>query len=342
MRRIYLTIDIECHDIKKRNLYIDGSTQDGGCGLEHILKLAKGLNIPVNCFLDIPEAKVYGEKYIQDIISLIESYNQHVYLHLHPDYITGNHDKSFLWQYDRDSKKEIVEEGCNLYQKYTGHEVDYFRVGRYGADPEMYEALTETVGSVCDLSYCTNCNKMCHLQYDDVKTNNKVTSYKGHTIFPNTRYIGLKVGRRKVFINLDASDSTYNEFTRLIRTTKLNQLVFTMHSWNFIKKYFFLAHYLSLDKYEEKKFKKMVDFARKNGFEFCDLRNTPPCVQKQEDDEIIDLCKSYRDFPSMIMNNFTRYRRIGRLNKKYFLFYAACYLICLVILCILLWLLLRG
>ena len=61
MRRIYLTIDIECHDIKKRNLYIDGSTHDGSCGLEHILKLAKGLSIPVNCFLDIPEAKVYAD-----------------------------------------------------------------------------------------------------------------------------------------------------------------------------------------------------------------------------------------------------------------------------------------
>lgn len=334
MKRIYLTIDIECHDINKRNQYIDGKTKNGYYGLKHILDLARELKIPVNCFLDIPEVKEYGDCYIREIISLIEEYNQHVYLHLHPDYITGNHDKSFLWEYSKEEKIKIIDEGCRLYQHYTGHKVDYFRVGRYGADPQMYDALTTAVGNICDLSYCTRCSKMCHLEYSDVKTNNKAVNYKGHTILPNTRYIGLKLGNRSVFINFDASDSTYNEFTRLITGTRLNQLVFTMHSWNFIKKYYFLKKYVTLDSYEEKKFRKMIEFARKNGFEFCDLHDTPPLIEEQVEDEVIDMCRSFSDIPKMIANNFIRYRRIGRLNKKYFSIYASFYLLCFVLICI--------
>lgn len=328
-KRIYLTIDIECHDIKKKNLYIDGNTKNGCCGLAHILALAEELEIPVNCFLDIPEVQAYGEAYIKEIIALIEKHHQHVYLHLHPNYITGQHEKSFLWQYQDEEKKRIVAEGCELYRRYVKHQVDYFRIGRYGADEGLYDALASATGDVCDLSYCTNCNKMCHLPYEEVRTHNKAVPYKGHIVLPNTRYIGLKTGKRDVCINLDTSDSTYNEFTRVLKATRLNQLVFTMHSWNFIRKYFFLNRFAALDRYEEKKFRKMILFAKEQGFQFCDLRTTPPRVSKEENDELIDLCAGVRDLPFMIMNNFTRYRRIGRLNMKYFSIYMAFYMLCL-------------
>ncbi len=332
-KRIYLTIDVECHDIRKRNQYIDGKTNNGNCGLQHILNIAKKMNIPVNCFFDIVEAYEYGEDYINEIISLIHSYNQHVYFHLHPDYITNNHDRSFLWQYNKEEKKVILKKGFSLYRRVLGHDVRFFRVGRYGADKEMYELLNELSFNITDLSYCTHCPKMCHIDSDTIETNNRAVRFENQCIMPNTRYLGLSLGERKYYFNLDASETTYNEFKHIIDKTQLNQMVFTMHSWNFIKKYFFLSNYLALNKSAEKKFKKMVEYAKSKGFEFSDLERNPP-VEGIGIDEVLDLCHGLSGKISMVINNFVRFQNIGRLNLKYFLLYVAFYTLAILMLII--------
>lgn len=333
-RRIYLTIDIECHDIKKRNLYIDGKYKKDACGLEYILKLAKENDIPVNCFLDIPEMNEYGKRYIEELIDLIHQYGQNIYLHLHPDYITKDKSRSFLWQYSYDEKKEILKSGFSLFHELLGHDVNCFRIGRYGADFEMYKAIDELGYSVTDLSYCSNCPKMCHVNKKEIGVDNKNTTYYNQLIVPNTRYLGLKLRKRKVYINFDASDTTLNEFKRIIDNTKLDQLVFTMHSWNFIKKYFFLQKFCTLNRIQEKKFLKMISYARENNFRFCDLTETPPEVNEEQVDENIDLCDSISNRIMMIINNFIRFGGIARLNKKYFIVYAAFFCLCLLIIAI--------
>lgn len=320
-KRIYLTIDVECHDINRRNQYIDGIYRKGDCGLKHILDLSKEMNIPVNCFVDIPEVNKYGEGYMKGIIELIHSYNQHIYLHLHPNYITNNDERSFLWEYSKKEKEDILSTGFDLYQKYIGHRAEYFRVGRYGADKEMYRIIDNMGYSLCDLSFCSNCHKMCHISSDDLGTINAPTIFEGQLILPNTRYVGLKIKGREVFVNLDASDTTFNEFKKVIKKASMPQFVFTMHSWNFIKKYFFLKNYVTIDKYEEKKFRRMVDYARSQGYEFYDLHTTPPINIGKDQDGVIDLYKNFTDYPSMIINNFIRFFRIGRLNPKYFFIY---------------------
>lgn len=341
-KRIYLTIDIECHDIEKRNQYIDGVYKNGNCGLKHILDLAQELEIPVNCFLDIPEANSYGEQHIKEIIDLIHRYGQHIYLHLHPDYISGDHSRTYLWQYDRDEKKQILSMGFKQYQKLLGHPVQFFRIGRYGADKEMYEVLNALGYCVYDLSFCSMSPKMCHISSEELKVCNVPTKYENQFILPNTRYLGLKLGKRPVFINFDASDTTFNEFKRILNKSSLKQFVFTMHSWNFIKKYYFLKKYIALDKYEERKFRKMVNYARKKGMEFCDLSTIPPIIDTIKQDSVINLCEEISDYPQMIVNNFIRFFRIGRLNKKYFQFYTAFFVSLALFFSIVLLLLLRG
>lgn len=334
-KRIYLTIDIECHNLNKRNLYIDGKYSGGVCGLEYVLQFATTYNIPINCFLDIPEANVYGEEYIREIIDLIHKYNQHVYLHLHPDYITFDHTKSFLWQYSYEEKKNILKSGFELYKKLLGHDAKFFRVGRYGADFEMYRAIDALGYKVTDLSYCSNCPKMCHLDKNVMEINNINTILCNQLIVPNTRYLGLKIKNRDVYINFDASDTTFNEFKRIISNTNLSELVLTMHSWNFIKKFFFCNNYLTINKYQKKKFIKMIEYARKNGFDFCDLSDTPPEIDINAIDESIDLCTGVKNFIPMIINNFIRFGEIARLNKKYFVVYAMFYSVLLVVLLLL-------
>lgn len=326
-KKIYLTIDIECHDLKRKNQYIDGKCGPNKYGLEYILELAKEYDVPVNCFLDIPEANEYGESYIEEIITLISKYNQHVYLHLHPDYVTGDHEKTFLWEYSDDEKRTILQKGFQMYEKHLGQKAAFFRVGRYGADVGMYRILDELGLHVFDLSYCSKCPKMCHVDEKDINVYNKVTKYYGNVILPNTRYLGLKIGKKRVYINLDTSDTTFDEYKRILGNTKLTQLVLTMHSWNFIKKYFFNDEYVALDKYAERKFRKMISYAKKRGYVFADLKDAPPMILQDEVDEIMDLCKRGLDFPKMLLNNFIRFKRIGRLNKKYFCVYLLFYLL---------------
>lgn len=328
-KRIYLTIDIECHDIDRRNQYIDGVYKNGNCGLKHILDLSKEYNVPVNCFLDIPEANVYGDKYIEEIINLIHSYGQNVYLHLHPDYISNDHNRTFLWQYSFEEKERILQSGFEQYEKLIGHKVEYFRVGRYGADKEMYQILNKMNYSICDLSYCASCPKMCHVDSNELNTYNGTTQYMNQMLLPNTRYLGLKFGKRRVFINFDASDTTYNEFKRILNCTNLKQLVLTMHSWNFIKKFYFLRNYVDLDRYEERKFIKMITYARKMGYEFVDLSSAPPQLDTVTNDKEINLCQGIFAKIQMIGNNFIRFYRIGRLNKKYFSVYLMFFIILL-------------
>jgi hypothetical protein len=330
MRKIYWTIDIECHDINKRNLYIDGNLKNGkNCGMEHILQLANKYNIPINCFLDIPEALVYGDDYIKGIINLIHKYNQKVYLHLHPDYITGDHERSFLWQYNYEEKKGILEKGFALYRKFLNKDTYAFRIGRYGADSDMYKTMRELGIRVVDLSYCYNKPRMCHIDYDEIGVKNKTGEYQNQIIRPNIRYCGFSLGKKKMSLGLDFNDTTTNEFRRIIDQTKLDTLVITMHSWNFIKKYFFLDNYISRSWSQERRFVKMVKYAKKHGFEFADLETTPP-DPSSTNDEYLNLCDSLVGKIMMIPNNFFRFYRIAALDRKYFLIYSLFFAICFI------------
>lgn len=332
-KKIYWTIDIECHDIKKRNLYIDGKLKNGeNCGLEHILQLANKFNIPVNCFLDIPEALVYGDQYITDIIDLIHKYGQKVYLHLHPDYITGDRNRSFLWEYNYEEKKEILRKGFELYKKFLGNSPTCFRIGRYGADEEMYLALNELGISVTDLSYGYNNPHMCHVDHNIIGTMNKAVLFHNQIILPNTRFCGFNLFRKQKALGLDFSETTLNEYKRVLSKSSLDSLVVTMHSWNFIKKYFFLKSYITWDKTQERRFVKMVNFASQNGFVFSDLDSCPPIVTKDSKDEYIDLCKTLKGKIMMIPNNFIRFFRIAALDKKYFVLYVSFFSACIALL----------
>ena len=88
MKKIFLTVDTECHDLGKANQYIYGNKGKEAFGIVKILELAKELNLPVNFFLDVGECRKYGREFIQKIVNTIHSYNQPIFFHLHPDYIS--------------------------------------------------------------------------------------------------------------------------------------------------------------------------------------------------------------------------------------------------------------
>lgn len=328
MKRIYITVDTECHDINWQDRYIWGKTGNGELwGLDKILSLAKELNIPINFFVDVPEAKQYGDAFTKSIIDKIHEAGQKAYIHLHPNYITGEEEQTFFWKYTDEEKKAILSETRTIAEWFlTEQEMKVFRIGRYGADPQMYDTIRETLGEdVIDLSYCYDSGKMCHVDVDEVNTKNAVVNYKSSILFPNTRYIGFKLlGKRKAF-NVDTAETSLGEFKSIIDQNCLDNVTLTMHSWNFIKTYFFIKDRVWGNKSEERKFREMVRYAQKKGYVFSDIADSRSCILTSDKDQLIDLCATPWGWIKSFYYNFIRFQHTARLTKKYFIIYSIFY-----------------
>lgn len=324
-RNIFLTVDVECHNFSRKNQYIDGIINNEYWGLKKILELGREEQIPINFFLDVGECKEYGDDFVNDIIKLIISYNQPIFLHLHPDYISGDHNKTFLWMYSEKEKKKILEEAIMVYNQKVPSETQrrlIFRAGRYGIDGEFLSLLQDLPCKVLDLSYIYDAPKMCHLTYDEIKTINCAKEVGTLTILPTTRFVGFDFFGRKKCIGFDSSEATFSEFKQIIDKTKLNNLVWTMHSWHFIRKFFFLKTLIFKDKAGVRKFKKCIQYATSKGFCF---RNLKEFKFEEEPDEIINLCYGIRGKMRAVFNNFRRFQKIACLNPMYFKLYALFY-----------------
>ena len=327
MKKIFLTVDVECHNYDMQNQYLWGNIGNNEYGLRKILELGKELDIPINFFVDFAEANRYGIDFIIKIVDLIKLYGQGIYLHLHPNFISGDDNRTFLWQYSYDEQLEILKKGLDSYRVIMKRDnCPSFRIGRYAANENMYKAMNELKMDTIDLSYCCHCPKMCDISNDKLETYNKPISYNSLIIFPNTRYVGFKVFKLKKVFNIDTADTTINEFKKFLRLNTLKNITFTMHSWNFIKKYFFNKKMLFGNKYEVKKFIKMVNLAKRSGYKFCNIERdfSKDLVYN---DQIIDICKGLKNTISSFINNFFRFQRIARLNVKYFIFYFVFYII---------------
>lgn len=328
---IYITVDTECHDIDRINQYIYGKVDDGKeYGIRKILEIGKELNIPINFFLDVSECRRYGDKYVQDIVDLIRSYDQPIYFHFHPNFVSGDDSRSYLWQYSKDEQRELLKEGLNDYFKFCGKkERLFFRAGRYGIDNSTIEILGELGLQVVDLSYSSSNGKgMCHLSKEEYGYHNIPQKHNDIMIFPNTSYIGFDYcGRLHNFL-LNCAQTPYGEFTRFIDKTQLNNIIYTMHSWDLIKKWFFCKNNVWGNKSIIKRFKKCINYAKDKGYRFCKLDDFS--IQNDNIDELHNLCIGYGKILGLKFN-FVRFWGIAHLTPKYFFIYMSATILLLLI-----------
>ena len=200
----------------------------------------------------------------------------------------------------------------------------FYRAGRYGVNETTYRLLAKLGIEVVDLSYWYDNKKMCHISADQIKTMNANVTYHGVTVLPNTSYIGFDLFGRKHTFLLNCADSTRDEFFTFIRRTKLNHVVFTMHSWDLMNKWFFLPKYLAEDKLTKRKLIHCIKEAQNRGFEFQSLHSY---AYEKEADELLNLCTGPIRRIRSIVNNFIRFQKIAKLNKKYLLIYLLFYTI---------------
>ena len=324
MKQIYLTIDIECHDISKYDYYIEGKIGNDYYGLRRILEICKENDITLNCFVDFAECHRYGDEYIKKIIDIINEYNQPIYLHLHPNFITGDDNRSFLWEYSYEEQKEILKTGFNDYKRFVGKECTVFRVGRYGCDTNMYKALAD-YGELTDLSYCYKFESMCHY---NAGVYNKPIKHENITIMPNTRYCSFKLFKRIKYVNFDIPGTNIFEYKKIITNKNLQSFVCTMHSWSLLKKGLFSKDSFSVNRNAIKKLYKLVSIAKKNDVVFSRIDNG---ISLDTNDDKLDLCDSPLSYCLEMIGTFFRIRKLTRTNKKYFYIYLIFYFLLIVL-----------
>lgn len=316
--KLFLTVDVECHDIANRNLYLDGKIGNEYWGLKKILDIGKIKNIPINFFINVVECRKYGDDYIAETVKLIREYNQPIYLHIHPSYVTQD-GRPMYWQYNKDEKESTLMEGVLDFQRLVREDVKAFRAGSYSADDEMYRVLNDVLGNVVDLSYCENF-RFCHY---NPTVHNKLHKIDKVSVLPNTRFVCFKLFGKKKHANLDIASANYNEMKRVLEYKEYPYMVCTMHPWYLFKHFFYKPWSLRKDRYTFNKFIKFIECAKRKGWEFSDFEE--PLTNECDYDQEIDLCKGFKNRVLSFLNTFLRMQRVSRTNKKYFLVYSCLY-----------------
>lgn len=330
-KRLYVTVDTECHDINNQDRYLWGKTREGErWGLEKILEEGKALNIPINFFVDIAEADRYGIGFVKKVVDMITSYGQPVYLHLHPNFITGDDARSYLWQYSEDEQKKILSRAHEIWKElFPSKKCVAFRAGRYGTDSKIYSLLKNEFGEgLIDLSYGSPGGKMCHLTKDEIGIDNVCKYYKGVIIFPNTTYVGLSLLGMTHNFGLDAAQTCFGEYKAVLKQNTVKNIILTMHSWNFIKTWFFREGKVYKDNSALLRFRSMVAYAQDYGYEISSLNDL--VFSPEEVDQIVDLCETPNGKCRSLYYNYMRFQRMGRLTPKYFMIYFLFYIILLI------------
>lgn len=331
-KRLYITVDTECHDINNQDRYIWGETKDGErWGLERILEEGKSLDISINFFVDIAEVDRYGIEFVKSVIDTILSYNQPIFLHLHPNYISGDECRTYLWEYNEEEQKHILARAHHIWDElFPDTKCVAFRAGRYGTDPKIYSLLKEEFGEgFVDLSYGSPGGRMCHLTKKEVGIDNICKEYKGIILFPNTHYVGLNLFGKKYYLGLDAAQTCFGEFKTVLKRNTVSNIILTMHSWNFIKTWFFKKGKVSKDNSALRRFRAMVSFAKQKGYEISSLNDFE--FNADESDQMVNICDTFLGKCRSLVFNFLRFQRMARLSPKYFKLYSASYAFILLI-----------
>lgn len=330
MYKIFLTVDTESHDKDRENQYIWGKCKKGEYGIKRILEYGKEYAIPINFFVDFAEADVYGKDYISKIVNIIKFYDQPIFLHIHPNFISNNMEKTYLWQYSKDEQSKILDRGINLYEEIMEKKPIAFRAGRYGINKDTLDLLSEKLPKVIDFSYLGNAGKMCHADEGLLHTKTHYVEYKGIGIFPTTQFIALDILGIQKKIGVDASEMSLLEFKEFLEKADGADFVLTMHSWNFINKYFWNHSYVGGNRAAIRSFKAIVEAAKHAGYEFTAIDKYNFRSSSMDVDIEYNACTGgWRKIRSVFIN-FWRFQKVAKQNPKYLYIYSMFYLILLV------------
>lgn len=322
MKNIFITCDVECHDLSKKNLFLTGEINGEEYGLRKILELAKANDVPVNFFLDVVECRKYGDEYVQKIVEEITSYGQPVFFHIHPSYVMKDGRPNF-YQYTPEEQKRVLSEGISDFKRLVGvNGALVIRAGNYGIDQNYYDSLS-SVGEykeIIDLSYCYS-YRWSHFYPSFI---NSIHQYKNIVIFPNTRFSAFKFFNFVKYMNLDAESAFYPEMKLILKKSKLPYMVFTMHSWSFTRSFFRHLKTIKVNKRVLRNFSRFISLAKSQGYSFSRLDQVSFGKLDGIDDDL-NLCQGLWGAFRENLLSFFRMRETAMNNKKWLIIYLSFY-----------------
>lgn len=322
MKYIFITCDVECHDLSKENLFLTGRVNGKEYGLRKILELAKSDNVPVNFFLDVVECRKYGDEYVRKIVEEITSYGQPVFFHIHPSYVMKDGRPNF-YQYTFEEQKNVLGEGISDFQRLVGaNETLIIRAGNYGIDQNFYDSLASIneYKKIIDLSYCYS-YRWSHFYPPFI---NAIGRYKNIVIFPNTRFSAFKFFNFVKYMNLDVESAFYPEMKLILKKSKLPYMIFTMHSWSFIRSFFDHPKTIRVNKRALHNFSRFVSLAKSQGYSFSRLDQVTFDRFDSSDDDL-NLCRGLWGTLREDVLSFFRMHGTAMGNKKWFIIYFSFY-----------------
>ena len=232
MYNIY-TIDVEAHkgtDPVNRQIY--GITKDNRvCGIDMIMDYLDKYSIKGVFFVDVAEAWDYGEQKIAGVLEHIKNRGHDVGVHIHPDHMADKN-RSFLWEYNRDEQYAIISKCTDLYNKVLGEPPLAFRAGKYGANSETLEILSE-LGYKLDFSQFYG-QKWCRIDLPTKMCAHELEN--GLIEIPVTVFVSIQ---NKFYSRSDKIDcsQTFSEFKRVYETLDNDDeriIVLFAHSFSLI------------------------------------------------------------------------------------------------------------
>ena len=171
MLEVYITVDTEiwCDgwgDLDRKfsgsfKRYVYGSTDKGNYALPMTLEILKDNGLEGVFFVEPLFSTRFGRPALEEVVGLIEDHNQEIQLHVHTEWLDEaikplfpeiEEKRQFLFQFDLDKQRRILQHGLDLLGEVGVANVNAFRAGSYAANIDTLEALSQ-VGIPIDTSY---------------------------------------------------------------------------------------------------------------------------------------------------------------------------------------------
>lgn len=178
---VFFTIDTELwlhYDTFEENLSsaIYGTTELTHYGLEYQLQTFHKYDLKAYFFIEPLFSLRHGKKPLDDIVRLVNNYQQEIGLHIHTEWLTKQ-DQDFLdaprgsnniKDYTLAEQTQIIGKGLQLLNASGAKDVDSFRAGNYGGNLDTLHALKSN-GIFYDTTYnFPYLNHSCDMNFNDI------------------------------------------------------------------------------------------------------------------------------------------------------------------------------
>jgi peptidoglycan/xylan/chitin deacetylase (PgdA/CDA1 family) len=238
--KFIVTVDTETFRVNGRVLpfathhYADLPT--GPFGVQKIMDTCDRYGAKATFFVDVYMHRHYGEAEVADLCQRIVHEGHDVQLHAHTSWLPESR-SGLIREYSLDRQIEILAQGKQLIQKWTGRTPVGFRAGAYGANLDTIRALRANCFKV-DSSYFPlhgNCELSRQL---DSPFLNQIFWVEGILEIPVTTYWLVKNGSAKKNSKIDVNACSWSELKNVVRQlsrSPVRYIILFLHSFSFVQ-----------------------------------------------------------------------------------------------------------